>query len=488
MRKILFVLACAAIFLAVSGYPAFATFGFPETYGVSIRSMAMGRAFTAVADDYSATYYNPAGLAQKDDTSLTFGVIQPFHNFDVTFADPTTNRFGSDVIFYDNRGEVEQHTTEANDGDDFNIQLPVLGINLNINRLLRPKINIPVNIQAGIFVGLPENFNNLFTLNNTPPDLPNFTAFGDPIEHFSSALGLGIEVKKDLIYFGMGTLIGAEMKGPRPFQVHSALMGGYAEHLEGIETFEWYILEADVPTYGVLGYTSGLLLTPFDKKLRIGLSYKEDIYSVNGDMTPIMVYTDSGIAINNIYVITDVLVGYMPEQYSFGLAYTFDRFTVSADAKYKKWSGFDYSRMFVILYDIDRQGVIETNPGYEIPDSPDFDDITDYSVGLEYRHSKHLTLMAGYEFRPTPVPDQSYRVTNYLDMDKNVFSLGANIRLSSWCNMDLLLQYMMLDDFKVYKTGAERGYAWGWNVINEQESYKVEGDGIVLGVSFEIAL
>jgi hypothetical protein len=39
-------------------------FGQPNTYGIGPRAMGMGGAFTAVADDASAAYWNPAGLSQ----------------------------------------------------------------------------------------------------------------------------------------------------------------------------------------------------------------------------------------------------------------------------------------------------------------------------------------------------------------------------------------------------------------------------------------
>ncbi len=465
----------------VSSFSAFASFGFPETYGVSIRSMALGQAFTAIADDYSATYHNPAGLAQKDETNVSFGLIQPLHSLKVTFSDT-----GEDVKFYDNRGMVMIDPAKGSDGDNLDVRFPVFGLEVNINRLLRPRINIPINLQGGIFVGLPKNFNILFTIANTAPDSPAFTAFGDAIEHFASALALAIELKKDLLYLGMGNLIGAELKSPRSLMVHSGIMGGSIGNND--EYFEYYVLEADEPVYGVLGYTFGLLFTPFDKKLKIGFSYKEEIITVDADFTPILVYVDPGLGINKIDVLTDLLVGYTPEQICLGVAYSFDRFTVSVDFKTKKWSGFPYDDTTYILYHLDAQGVVQTNPGYEEPGSPDFDDVTDIGVGVEYRYRKNLTLMAGFEYRPTPVPDQSYRITNYLDMDKNVFSIGANLKLNNWCKMGLLFQYMMLDDFKVRKTGLEIGYTWGWDPEVPQKDYEVEGDAFVLGVSFEFKL
>ncbi|MEI7541639.1 MAG: FlgD immunoglobulin-like domain containing protein [bacterium] len=41
-------------------------------YGVGARAMGMGEAFSAIADDASAVYYNPAGLAQMDHNELSW--------------------------------------------------------------------------------------------------------------------------------------------------------------------------------------------------------------------------------------------------------------------------------------------------------------------------------------------------------------------------------------------------------------------------------
>ena len=38
----------------------------------SFRALGMGNAFTAVADDYSSLFYNPAGLARKPYNEIQF--------------------------------------------------------------------------------------------------------------------------------------------------------------------------------------------------------------------------------------------------------------------------------------------------------------------------------------------------------------------------------------------------------------------------------
>ncbi|MFH1288376.1 MAG: PorV/PorQ family protein [bacterium] len=46
--------------------------------GQSVRALGMGKAFTAIADDASASYWNPAGLAQLDKKEFMFMYNKPF--------------------------------------------------------------------------------------------------------------------------------------------------------------------------------------------------------------------------------------------------------------------------------------------------------------------------------------------------------------------------------------------------------------------------
>ena len=46
-----------------------------DEYGGSPKSIAMGQAFTGIADDFSAAYYNPAGLTQtKGVVEMSMGI------------------------------------------------------------------------------------------------------------------------------------------------------------------------------------------------------------------------------------------------------------------------------------------------------------------------------------------------------------------------------------------------------------------------------
>src|SRR5438132_5016171 len=73
-NTLLFVLAALAALGAPSPLQAVATGGQPGeflSFGAGARSLAMGSAFVGVADDASATYWNPAGLSQITRKEIT---------------------------------------------------------------------------------------------------------------------------------------------------------------------------------------------------------------------------------------------------------------------------------------------------------------------------------------------------------------------------------------------------------------------------------
>ncbi len=59
----------------------------PGTYGVGSRSTAMGGAVSADVSDFSATYYNPAGLAETEGVRLSFGYFYADNNLAINGND-----------------------------------------------------------------------------------------------------------------------------------------------------------------------------------------------------------------------------------------------------------------------------------------------------------------------------------------------------------------------------------------------------------------
>ena len=72
-------------------------FGRKETFGIGPRAMGMGGAFTAVADDASAAYWNVAGLAQLSSYEISASSAPVyFHDKLVPSGPPSTSRQGFD--------------------------------------------------------------------------------------------------------------------------------------------------------------------------------------------------------------------------------------------------------------------------------------------------------------------------------------------------------------------------------------------------------
>lgn len=82
------------LFVSLNVFSQFAeetTMLLENQYGFGAKSIAMGTAFTSVADDYSATYWNPAGLAQIKKMEFFAGLSHLTYNSDATYKGDLTN-------------------------------------------------------------------------------------------------------------------------------------------------------------------------------------------------------------------------------------------------------------------------------------------------------------------------------------------------------------------------------------------------------------
>lgn len=90
--------------------------GVNDTFGVGAKAAALGGAFTAYADDFSAIHYNPAGLTQTKGVIGTIGLQVSDLDYEQRVKQTDTT-YGPDPL-------SGTHTTNNNDI----LYLPNLGI------------------------------------------------------------------------------------------------------------------------------------------------------------------------------------------------------------------------------------------------------------------------------------------------------------------------------------------------------------------------
>jgi hypothetical protein len=176
-RPILRALLCFATLAAFSQLADAASQAVPDYQiyqpYVSPRALGMGNAFTAVADDYSALFYNPAGLARLQEGE--------FNMFIGAAIDGKSQQFTKDLdtAMNSNTATTDLSALIANNyGNHFYTRTPTIGIawvrpkwgfaiipadlslDLSIHQEVGPAINVVATNDSTIAFGLAKNLKN----------------------------------------------------------------------------------------------------------------------------------------------------------------------------------------------------------------------------------------------------------------------------------------------------------------------------------------
>ena len=176
------------------------------------------------------------------------------------------------------------------------------------------------------------------------------------------------------------------------------------------------------------GFNLGLLLDLTDN-LALGASYRSEIkVDVKGDVSfsspegfPVTLPELSGK--------TDLT---LPQQAFTGLYYKgLDPLTFEVGLRWEGWSAFDELR-------------IELLNGQNSVTPRDWDDSFAYNLGVRYRLNPTVTLLAGYLYGETPVPDHTFD-PSIPDADAHVFSLGTDLEFNRY-KVALSYAYQRFED------------------------------------------
>lgn len=358
-----------------------------DAFGLGARSTALGSAATAIVDDFSANYYNPAALAADPRMRLEFGY---------SYLKPTLTINGGDLGVDEHRGFQ----------GGFVLPGSVFGHRLAFS--------------VGLF--LPDRL--ITRIRALPQRQPRFALYDNRPQRLVLSASLAFQILDDL-YVGAGLTFLSHTRGKLD-------IAGQVGFTDTEETNLRASLDEDLvavryPTVGVL-YTPG--------NWRFGATYREQ-FALQLDLE-VLVHGD--IVESGQVTIEDASFQlfsfnhnlFSPRQLSLGAAYDAGCWLVSVDLTWAQWSRFP-SPTATVDVELAIPGLPLDIPPPDKPSPPDFHDIFIPRIGAEVLVVDHdvvgLRLRGGYFYEPTPAPPQR-GITNYVDTDKHGFSAGFGLRLT----------------------------------------------------------
>lgn len=376
-RTILILIAFATGFSALSA-PAHADVLY--SYGFNARGIALGGATAAQVRDFGVAYYNPGGGVFLEIPAIGLGYMRTGNWLDQRYGD-----------------KAQLDSTE---GTVFGTVLP-----MPFGGFLKDRLAL------GIAAFVPRN---VFLALDVPyPRIPQYVLLRNSGRQATQLPTLSIRV---FDWLGIGG--GAQLFSNTDGEINAIIdNSGNTQTFTGQEVFTSF-----APTYGIM--VRGGEISDSLEGWGLGLVFREEFFTRY--RIPINTYIGPS-PISLIFQATSI---YTPRQWTGGLSYEIESLglVAEADVSYNEWSGFPDPNLIV---DVDfTVPILDIGfvSGEQI--DPDFHDTVTVRSGVEKEMLSNdvfgVLAQGGYFWDPTPVPTQS-GVTNYLDSDRHVGSLGTGV-------------------------------------------------------------
>jgi len=409
------------LIVAVILGPSYSWATFFDYYGFGSRATGMGSAFTALAEDSSAMYYNPAALTECGSGRYELIGMSTVSSPSVSLRGGWEEAIASREV--NNTRQLEEKIEGLN-------ELSMLGAGI-VLPVWKDKLFRNIYAGLGVVAPLPDYIIRLQYYNHNDPVFLDYTNITHKI---AILLGLGIDIdglvdsyarrKIPAISLGLtlNTCVDVDARmtnNPTFFELaipydFALIAGLYTQPLETITDNE--VLES----------------------LKIGLTYRQELV------------LDLALGVSLIGYEGTVLGYdlYNPEQWSFGVGITpIQDLTVGYTIEKFAWSTFNPP---YILVDPDSDQFIIDMFREEYAWIT-FKDIWVNRIGVEYTMAESYKFRGGYFFRPSPVPEQTGS-TNFLDSDTHVISAGIGY-IFEGLTLDLHVQYRHLVEQRTDKLG-----------------------------------
>ena len=378
-----------------------------DTYGLGSRSTAMGSAVVADATDFSANYYNPAGLVGARGPSLSIGYVYAWNNLGIN-------------------------------GQDNN----VANVHGLVGGLALPGKIFNLPFAFGVALYMPDS--GISRIKALRQETPRWALYDERASIIFLAANLAIRPVRWL-EIGGGVAFLASTRGR--FEIT-----GTADILHPYDSQLRHEVDADLASVRYPQVGARILLDGFGA---IGLAYRGQTkiqLSLEAHLQGNVAF--GNLAIPLLYDLSSRTANaFLPQQFVVGVSFSrVKNLKVNADFTFVNWAAYESptalttSNLHVDL----PPGVPITLPPNPKPVQvipPAFVNRLVPRIGVEYiveaaggyrrlpgedvdRRALEIPLRAGYVYERSPVPPQA-GLTNFVDADRHTLSLGAGLTLNA---------------------------------------------------------
>ncbi|MCX6827173.1 MAG: outer membrane protein transport protein [candidate division Zixibacteria bacterium] len=457
-------------------------FGGGFTYdGIGVKARGMGGAFRAIADDWSAAYYNPAGYARIKDNVIA-GNVAFFHNR--YWAKPHI-KWGDqyETGYFDGQDIANGHEVLNVPQAGILARFPVWGEAVMGFSIIQ---TFDQNQNWQLYKNIPAynkmNFPRLQYYNNLDVVAFQITAAREFLDKKLSG-GIGLALLRGDLVFNNVVLRNSPMSAPisdRPFDkipewYHNNLNGWGFGYRAGII---YHLNDAMDLAATYVGKSSFDLSGAADFKFYMG--DKASIYSPASEE---YFFQKGGVK----DVAADVKTTLdLPASISGAISYKANKDLVLAlDVELVFWSEF---RGFDFRYS-NYKGLKSANPTTNFANanelfttSPsarvDWKDAGRLMLGADYKPFSFLDLRSGVSWDQSPIKDSTF-IPQFMDLgDKFSYSFGFGFAIGFW-NLDLATTYTHQPDRDIKDMNIQDGL-----LVNLPANYRANNYQTVLGISY----
>jgi len=386
-------LLCSAVGAAIMATATLSSAAGLKINEQGAKAMGMANAFTAQADDPTALYYNPAGIAFLKGAQVSLGTV--VIAVPQTQFEGTTGLSGSTVI---NEKAKKDLFIAPNLYATYTMEGLPLTLGLGVNSIY------PL---AKSWDDSSDFRNQIQNIAVKPINFQPTVAY--LFEDWNLALAGGLDITHAIVSLSKSVVVADPGHPDTPAEL--GLMG-----LDGTATD--------------LGYNMGLKWKPL-KELSLGVAYRSEVtLHVDGDANFLATSQAGAAAIGrsadfNSYnsriratsaVSSDIT---LPDSLALGVAWQpTERLTMEFDAERTGWSSL---KQLEFAFDNSQFSSFNNKP-----EPKNWHDAWCYKLGAQYAYNKNLDLRAGYAYDTNPIPDSTLGPM-LPDADRHNFTVGTGI-------------------------------------------------------------